>query len=303
MFFRKTRSGLHRSRHNKSLIGLVPAGLVVLGLFAGGVVVAIGQSLGLWSATGGHSGLTLVHYAGLWRDREVWRSAGLTIGIGLMATLSSAAGGAGIALALRRRAARSGWISSLLQAPLAIPHLSMAIVLMNLVAPGGLVARLIFRFGWIGGPEGFPELINDGWGVGIFLAYLLKEVPFVALMLLALLLRVGEGYEEVARTLGAGWWQRLRHVWLPLMAPAGLTSALMVFAFILGAYEVPALLGRQYPAMLSVVVQRRYQDIDLAARPGAIALAVVLSLVTAGLVWLFLRVSRRHGGAERLVLF
>jgi putative spermidine/putrescine transport system permease protein len=67
----------------------------------------------------------------------------------------------------------------------------------------------------------------------------LKEAPFIALMILALLARLGDEYEQAARVLGASAWQRFRHVTLPLIAPAVVSSSLMVFAFIFGAFEVP----------------------------------------------------------------
>jgi putative spermidine/putrescine transport system permease protein len=127
----------------------------------------------------------------------------------------------------------------------------------------------------------------------------LKEVPFIALMTLALLARLGDEYEQAARVLGASAWQRFRYVTLPLIAPAVVSSSLMVFAFILGAFEVPYILGRPYPAMLSVVAQQRYLDVNLAARPGAIALAMLSTLLTAALAWAYLRLTRALLGLER----
>ena len=81
---------------------------------------------------------------------------------------------------------------------------------------------------------------------------------------LSVLLRVERDYDDVAKTLGASRWQRLRWVTLPLVAPALLSSSVIVLAFIFNAFEIPFLLGRPYPAMLSVVAQRRFLDIDLA---------------------------------------
>lgn len=286
----------------KRTLMLAPALAVVGGLFAGGVGLAIVQSLGLLSPLGENQ-LTLSHYRSLLGDREFQRSIGLTLSLAMVATGLSALGGLVLALSLRTLATRYRLFNTLLQIPLAMPHLSMAVVLLNVIAPSGLLARLVHSLGLIDLPAEFPVLINDGWGIGIVMAYLLKEIPFVTLMLLTLLLRIGDEYEQAARTLGASSWQRLRYVTLPLLAPAALSSSLMVFAFILGAFEVPYLLGRPYPAMLSVVAQRRYMDVDLAARPGAIAVAVMLSLITTALVWLYLKLARRLAGTERPLFF
>ena len=54
-------------------------------------------------------------------------------------------------------------------------------------------------------------------------------------------------YRETATLLGAGRWARLRHVTLPLAAPALGATAAISFVYTLGSYEVAALLGRGRP--------------------------------------------------------
>lgn len=281
---------------------LAPALLVIVSLFAGGLLIALAQSLGYF-ALAGESGFTPAHYVSLLSDREFRASLGLTLMIATAATIISAAAGLAIALTLRELAVRRRWLNFLLQAPLAAPHLAMAVALINVIAPSGLIARLAFAAGLIDAPADFPALINDRYGVGIILAYALKETPFIAVMTLALLARVGDEYESLARTLGASAWQRLRYVTLPLVAPAALSASLIVFAFIFGAFEVPYLLGRPFPAMLSVVAQRRYLDVNLAERPGAIAVALLITAITALLVWFYLRLAQRLTGLQRPLLF
>ena len=281
---------------------LGPALGVVGGLFVGGVGVALAQSLGMLSPIG-EVGPSWQHYLAILSAREFRVSLGWTIWLAGVATMIAAVMGLALALALRRLAKRSGLVNLVLQIPLAIPHLAMAVFLMTTLGPGGLLARLVYQVGLIGVAGDFPEMINDRWGVGIVLAYLLKELPFVTIMLLALLAREGRELEEQAQVLGASPWQRLRYVLLPILAPAALSSSLMVFAFIVGAYETPYLLGQTWPALLPVLAQQRYMDADLAQRPGAIAMAVILSFLTTLLVWLNLKVAERWSGAERPLLF
>jgi putative spermidine/putrescine transport system permease protein len=277
---------------------LSPALLVISVLFAGGLMLAAAQSLGYF-ALAGESALTLRHYAELGNDREIYASLWLTLKLATIATVISAVGGLALALGLREAARRSRAINVLLQIPLSMPHLAMAGALITVIAPSGLLARAAYALGFIQQPADFPALINDRYGFGIVLAYVLKEVPFIALMTLALLARLGDEYEQAARVLGASAWQRFRYVTLPLIAPAVVSSSLMVVAFILGAFEVPYILGRPYPAMLSVVAQQRYLDVNLAARPGAIALAMLSTLLTAALAWAYLRLTRALLGLER----
>lgn len=284
------------------LLLLAPVLGVVGGLFVGGVGVAVAQSLGMLSPLG-EGRPSVDHYLTILREREFQAALRWTLGLAALATLIAAVMGLVLALAIRRLAQRRPLVNLLLQIPLAIPHLSMAIFLLITLAPSGLLARVFYHLGWIGGAADFPELINDRWGLGIVLAYLLKELPFVTVMLLALLAREGGELEEQAQVLGASAWQRLRYVILPMVAPAALSSSLLVFAFIVGAYETPYLLGRTWPALLPVVAQQRYMDADLARRPGAIAMAVLLSLLTTLLLWLYLRLAERWSGTERPLLF
>ena len=277
---------------------LAPALAVVGVLFAGGLALAAAQSLGYFAPIG-ENALTLRHYVSLGDDREIYASLWLTLKLATAVTLISAVSGLALALGLREVARRSRTVNLLLQIPLSAPHLAMAGALITVIAPSGLLARGAYALGFIQQPADFPALINDRYGAGIMLAYILKEAPFIALMTLALLARLGDEYEQAARVLGASAWQRFRHVTAPLVAPAVVSSSLMVFAFIFGAFEVPFILGRPFPAMLSVVAQQRYLDVNLAVRPGAIALAAMSALVTAALAWAYLRLTRALIGLER----
>src|ERR1051325_1498747 len=94
------KSGV-RSARVRIVWMLLPAMFVVLGLFAGGLLLALIQSLGYFSPTGEHS-FTLKHYLALCSDREVRRSLALTLWLASVATFISAALGLLLALSLRK---------------------------------------------------------------------------------------------------------------------------------------------------------------------------------------------------------
>jgi putative spermidine/putrescine transport system permease protein len=290
--------------HSRIVIPLMlsPALLVIVLLFVGGLLFAISDSLGYYAPIG-EKQLTLAHYRRLWSDPELRIALWMSLLIATIASLISAVLGLAIALSFRELAARRPMLNFWLQLPLAAPHLAVAVALINLITPSGLIARGGYALGLIHEPADFPILINDRYGLGVIITYVIKETPFIAAMTIALLLRLGDEYDALARTLGASSWQRLRYVTLPLAAPATVSAALMVFAFIFGAFEVPFLLGRQYPAMLSVVAQRRYQSADLMERPGAIASAVVLTGATMIFVWVYLRLAAKLSDVEKPVIF
>jgi putative spermidine/putrescine transport system permease protein len=283
---------------------LLPALLVVVGMFGLGMFEVVRQSVGLdLPIPGASAAPTLSHYAAVLRDREVQAALGLTLWVACISTAVSVACGVALALGLRRsRRSRRG-VHTLLQAPLALPHLVVALATITVLAQSGLLARAAFALGLLDAPPGFPVLVNDSAGVGIIVAYALKEVPFIALVATTLLARRGDEHDEVARTLGASSWQRFRYVTWPFLAPGVGAAALMIFAYVFSAFETPFLLGQPYPAMLPVVAQQRFMSVDLADRPAAMACALILTVVAAVVVRVYLAAAGPAVGRERPVLF
>jgi putative spermidine/putrescine transport system permease protein len=258
---------------------LAPALVVVLGLFGGGLVLAVLQSLGIAPVTGeGH--VTLVHYRDVLTDPEFRGSLLTSLWISATSTVLAVALGGTAALLLHRSGAiRAGL--TLLQTSLPVPHLVGAATFGLLLSDSGLVSRLGHAVGLWRTPAALPPLVADPYSIGIIATYTWKEAPFVAIVALAALGPHIHDYEQLARTLAAGRLALLRHVTLPLLAPALLAAGMLVFAFSFGAYEVPALLGRSYPEALPVLAYRRFSAIELAARPAGLAVAVLIALVGA----------------------
>jgi putative spermidine/putrescine transport system permease protein len=180
----------------------------------------------------------------------------------------------------RRRPGTAGTLA--LHLNLAFPHLVWAIGLSLLLSQSGLLARIATTLGLIDAPAQFPVLIRDSYGIGIILDYVTKEIPFLALIVLAIVRAQTEGYELVAENLGATSWQRLRYVQLPLVLPGLLAGSLLVFAFVFGAYEVPALLGVRFPRMLAVLSLDFFLNPDLRSRAEGMAISVIMALIVLG---------------------
>jgi putative spermidine/putrescine transport system permease protein len=272
---------------------LAPALLVIGVLFAGGLAVAFVQSLGHLPAIG-MTGWSLDAYREVLGDEDFVDSLFLTLYVSGVSTGVSTVLAVLAALALRRSGGRISAV--VFQLPITIPHLVAAVGIALVVAQTGLGARLAAGLGLIGEPKEFPALLYDKYSVGIILTYVWKEVPFIALVVLAALRGVAGELEEVARTLGAGAWQRFWYVVFPVISPSVVAASLLVFAFTFGAFEVPYLLGRSYPTMLPVMAYEEYREIDLSARPAAMAINVLIALITGTVAALYLRLARDLGG-------
>ncbi len=272
---------------------LAPAMLVLGGLFAGGLYAALVQSLGYFPAIG-MTEVSLDAYREVLGSRDFLDSLLLTFYVAGVSTILATVLAVLAALALRHGSGRM--VSVVFQVPITIPHLVAAVGIALVVSQTGLGARLAAALGLIGEPAEFPALLYDRYSIGIILTYVWKEVPFIALVVLAGLRGVAGELEEVARTLGANAWQRFWYVVFPVIAPGIVAASLIVFAFTFGAFEVPFLLGRSYPTILPVMAYDEYRSVNLTDRPAARAINVLIALVTGLSAALYLRLSRRIGG-------
>lgn len=270
---------------------LLPALTVLTVLFAGGMVIGVGQSLGYMPVIGLND-FTLQHYVDVLTDRNFLQSLWLTFRLAFVTTVLAVIFSVAFALVLRRAFRGSQLTTFVYQIPLPVPHLVAAAGIVLLVTQSGLISRGFATAGLISEPAQFPVLVFDRPGIAIILSYLWKEIPFIGLVVLAILKGVGPQYEALAQTLGANAWQRFWYVLLPLMLPALLSTSIIVFAFTFASYEIPLLLGVRFPTTLPVLAFRLYQDPDLALRPQAMAISVVLAVVALVLLVAYRRLVR-----------
>lgn len=275
----------------KTALMLAPALTVIGVLFFGGLAVGLMRSLDA-ASPGLSGGPGAGAYRAVLADPDFLASFALTFHIAFTSTALSAAVAVAAALLLRRSVPGRAVIGFLFQLNLTVPHVVGAIGILYLFGQSGSFARLAHAAGLIERPADFPELLFDARAIGIILTYVWKEVPFIGLVVLAQMRALGTDYEAVARSLGAGRWQAFRHVLLPMILPGLLAASAIVFAFAFGAYEIPALLGASHPQALPVLVWRGFTDVDLAARPQAMAMAMVIAGLSGALIWLYLRAVR-----------
>ena len=282
----------------KIFLMLLPAIVVIGGLFLGGLAIAVMRSFNYMPIIGLNEP-DFSAYVSIFTDPDFLRSFLLSFHIAFTSTVISSVIAVGAALLLRRSFLGRGVVNFLFQLNLTVPHLVGAIGILYLFSQSGSFARLAAEFDLIAGPADFPALVFDPYAIGIILQYVWKEVPFIGVIVVANMQAIGEDYEAVARSLGASKWQAFRHVLLPLILPGLLAASVLVFAFTFGAYEIPALLGANYPAALPVLAYRSYTDVDLAARPEAMAMAVVIAVMSAVMIVAYVRFarSRIRGGS------
>ncbi len=270
---------------------LAPAVSVIGLLFGGGLIFALMRSFNYMPIIG----LTepdLNAYRRVLTDPDFLWSFLLTFHIAASSTVIAAVIAVAAALLIRTTRYGRAVIAFLFQLNLTIPHIVGAIGILYLFSQSGSFARLGHAVGLITRPADFPALIFDPAAIGIILHYVWKEVPFIGVVILAQMQTIGTDHEATARSLGATRWQAFRHALLPLLFPGLTAASIIAFAFAFGAYEIPALLGASYPQALPVLAYRSFTDVDLASRPDAMAMAVVITLISAVLIWGYTRAVR-----------
>ena len=70
------------------------------------------------------------------------------------------------------------------------------------------------------------------------------------------------------------------------------SASIIVFAFSFGAYEVPAILGVNYPQMLPVMAFEFFLNPDLNARSECMALSMIIALIVMILVVIYFRLTQ-----------
>ena len=267
---------------------LMPAMAVILVLFLGGLIMGLMQSLGYMPIIGRNE-FTVQAYINIFTDRTFLRSLTLTCWIGFTSSILATILAIVCALVLRQDLPGKRFVTFVFQLNVPIPHIVGAIAVMLLFTQSGLVARMAYLVGLISEAADFPALVYDKRAIGIILEYMWKMTPFTGIIVLAVLQSIGENYEDLAGTLGASAWQRFRYVLLPLIMPGVLRASILTFAFGFGAFEVPWLLGQRFPSALPVLAYRYYHDVDLNARPEAMA----MSMIIAGLITIFILIYMR----------
>ena len=135
---------------------------------------------------------------------------------------------------------------------------------------------------------------------GLALVYTYFQVPLMVIVFLPALDGVRPQWREATESLGGTTWQYWRHVAGPLLLPAFLGSALLLFANAFAAYATAAALVTQGSPILPLVVRATFTSeivLDQANLGKAIALlmVVVVAFVMAGYALLQRRASRWAG--------
>ncbi len=262
-----------------------------------GLLYSLLYSLGLAGLLG--KGFTTQYWETLFTSSEIWSSLAYTSLLTIGSLLLMLAIALPLAYGLHFGQHAKGMYAALFL-PLTVPPLIAALAWNFILSPSGIVSRIAQNIGLIQTMDGFPRLVNDLANVGILVTHVFLLFPFFTLVFLNLAQKENlTGLRGMSATLGATHRQFFRKIFAPLLLQKASSLLLLYAVFLFGAYEVPLLLGRSSPRVVTLLIVDKVSKFDLAGIPVGHAMAVLYSLLIGLLVTLMIAWKQRQSGANR----
>lgn len=183
------------------------------------------------------------------------------------------------------------WFSTALLVPYMLPAWTFA-----------LAWTTLFKNREVGGGIGWLESLGvtpPNWlaygMLPITVIFTLHFIPYVILLVTGAMKNLPDEYDDAAQLLGANRTQRMLKITLPLLRPAILSAATLIFAKAIGEFGVAYVLGT--PADFQVLSTTLYQSIQTQQAGTAAVISVVMVALGAISLWIdvkFLKEMRRY---------
>ena len=156
----------------------------------------------------------------------------------------------------------------------------------------GLALILVFGAGgWISLP--FQVIFSVP---GVVLATIFVSLPFVVREVTPVLVEIGDEQEQAAATLGASGWQAFWRITLPAIRWGVAYGVVLSVARSIGEFGAVSVVSGKVAGetqTLTLLVEERFQNFDLAGAYAASALLAVIALAT---LLILSRIDPRDGG-------
>jgi iron(III) transport system permease protein len=267
----------------QALVWLAVTALVVVPLLP--LIYASVRSRPLYESGGS---FTLQGYDSLLSDPAFWSAALNTLEFaGTVTALGLLAGGGLAVLCERTDLPGRRVIGPLGMLPLLLPPLGLILGWVALYGEGGWFTNFIT------GTLHLPWDIGTPWGMGVMGASVAAPISLVIVR--AALRGMDPSLEEAARSTGASTITVLRRITVPMLRPALLSAALLIFAISLEQLGIPIFLGARHNVnFLASYLYTTWSNSPTPDPPSISAGAVLFLLVATALVM----VRRRLLGSE-----
>lgn len=255
---------------------VLPAVIFVLALFIYPFLY------GLFLSFAPKAGDAFANYAKFFSDSFLYGTIATTLWLALPVTIATLVLAVPIAFRVRLLK-RQRLLTTLLVIPITLGTVLVAEGLLNYLGPQGWFNRTLMTFGLISTPI---KLLHNYWGV--MLSLVITGFPFTFLLTLSYLTGIDPALEQAGATLGAGPWERFKHILFPLLLPGLAITFCLSFVQAFSVFPSAVLLGA--PAgptrVISIAAyQAAFEEYDYSM---ASAIAMIMGVVQLAIVVLVL---------------
>ncbi|WP_084497415.1 carbohydrate ABC transporter permease [Nocardia amamiensis] len=265
------------SRLRSPWILLLPSIVLMLALFGW----PLGQ--GVLEAFRGDDGFSLANWERLFDDPYIFSALRNTLLLIVIVVPIQLVLAVGMALLMQARPRFAGGHFYLWCLPLAISELAAGLVWLSIFDNRGYLNSLLVGLGL--SDDGVQWLSYQNTGtmlLAVVIAEIWRATSLVFVIVVAGVQMIPRDYDEAAQVFGANFWQRLRHVTLPLLGPSLQVALILRTILALQAFAVAqALTGRDFPLLVGETYEW-YANLQNPAVASAVSLIVLaISLATA----------------------
>lgn len=236
---------------------------------------------GILEAVRGPDGFTTAYLSRMTADPSFWSAVRNTLL--LIVVLLPLQFGLALVMAflLQSRPRGHGIYFYLWAIPLAVSDLAAGLVWLSIFTDRGYLNSLRDLLGL----DAVSWLSYENYG-SMFFAVLVAELWRATSLVLVIVISGMQGipkdYDEAANVLGATYWQRIRHIWLPLLKPSLQVALILRTILAFQTFAVAqALTGQDFPVLVGETY-RWYAALQNPNVASALALVIMLvSMVTA----------------------
>jgi multiple sugar transport system permease protein len=248
-------------------------------------------------AFGGGNGFTLANWQRLFDDPYFFAALRNTLVLIVIVVPIQLVLAVGMALLLQARPRFAGGHFYLWCLPLAISELAAGLVWLSIFNNRGYLNSLLV---WLGLSEDGVQWLdyrNPGTMLlVVVIAEIWRATSLVFVIVVAGVQMIPRDYDEAAQVFGANFWQRLRHVTLPMLGPSLQVALILRTILALQAFAVAqALTGRDFPLLVGETYQW-YSNLQNPAVASAVSLVVLL--ISLGTAMFYLRTVRQPEGSR-----
>jgi putative spermidine/putrescine transport system permease protein len=233
---------------------------------------------GLFLSFNPKAGGALANYQRFFSDSFLYDTIATTLWLAMPVTIVTLL--LAIPIAFRVRLMKNQrLLTTILVIPITLGTVLVAEGLLNYLGPQGWFNRVLMTFGIISSPV---KLLHNYWGV--MLSLVITGFPFTFLLTLSYLSGIDPALEQAGATLGAGPWERFKHILFPLLLPGLAITFCLSFVQAFSVFPSAVLLGA--PAgptrVISIAAyQAAFEEYDYSM---ASAVAMIMGMVQLAIV-------------------